>query len=144
MLKQPLFILNFILLIAIGLLNFIATHFYLYWIFWWFDIPIHFLGGFWVGSMAIWFFFFSGFIGWNIKITSKGRVFYISLMSAIIVGLLWEIFEIYATAVIIDKNYPLDTIIDIVMDILGASGAAIYVLLKFLNNKEFAVFDKYE
>ena len=55
-----------------------------------------------------------------------------------------EIFEIYVGVIIIDKNYPLDTIIDIVMDILGASGVAMYVLLKFLNNKKFAIFDKYE
>jgi len=104
---------------------------------------MHFLGGLYIGIMAIWFFFFSGFIGWNIKTVSKARVFYISLISAIMVGLLWEIFEIYAGVVIIDKNYPLDTIIDIIMDILGASGVAMYVLLKF-SNKDFVAFDKYE
>lgn len=104
---------------------------------------MHFLGGLYIGIMAIWFFFFSGFIGWNIKTASKARVFYISLISAIMVGLLWEIFEIYAGVVIIDKNYPLDTIIDIIMDILGASGVAMYVLLKF-SNKDFVAFDKYE
>lgn len=131
MLKQPLFLISFIIISIIGALHYLALKFYLYWVFPWFDILMHFLGGLWVGLIVMWFLFFSGFINKNINETSRVRVFYVSILSVLIVGLLWEVFEFYTGVMILETNYGMDTIIDLIMDILGASVAATYVLVKY-------------
>ena len=136
MLKQPLFITSFVLIIIIGLVHGIATEFYLYWTFPWLDMPMHFLGGLWVGLSAIWYIYFSGYTKMDTKLTRKARIFSISLATVIVVGVLWEVFEIYSGVLLIEKNYGLDTSVDLLMDTIGGVTAFIYVNNKFLKNEQ--------
>lgn len=133
MLKQPLFITSFITLLIVGILHIIATEFYLYWTFPWFDNLMHFLGGLWFGITSIWFFFFSGYAKkFTSKLTAR-NILTVSIASVIVIGVLWELFEIYAGVLTLEIDYPLDTSTDLLMDILGAVVAASYAVLRYTN-----------
>ena len=135
MLKQKLFLEQFILIIIIAVLHFLALQFYLYWTFWWLDILMHFLGGLWVGLTALWFFFFSGYMHKNVNLVRSTKIFLITIASVIVVGVLWEVWELWADLVFINEaGYFLDTSLDMVMDTLGGIVAFIYAK-KHLKNK---------
>lgn len=132
MIKQPLFIEQFILIIIIGIFHHIALQFYLYWVFPWFDMLMHFLGGLWVGLVGIWYVYFSGIIkNINIKSARQMRIFSISIITVVIIGVLWEIFEVYSGVLSIEENYWFDTSLDILMDTSGASAAFLYIRHKY-------------
>lgn len=127
MLKQKLFIQQFMLVAIIAILHFLALQFYLYWTFWWFDIVTHFLGGLWVGLIILWFFFSSGYVYKNLSLVRSTKIFLITIASVIIIGVLWEVWEVLAELVFINEaGYLLDTSLDIIMDILGGITAFIY------------------
>ncbi len=135
MLKQKLFLEQFILIIIIAVLHFLALQFYLYWTFWWLDILMHFLGGLWVGLTALWFFFFSGYMHKNVNLVRSTKIFLITIASVIVVGVLWEVWELWADLVFVNEaGYFLDTSLDMVMDTLGGIVAFIYAK-KHLKNK---------
>lgn len=50
----------FIFVLVILIFQVVAEHFYWYWRIWWFDMPMHFAGGLWVGLSVLWFVFLSG------------------------------------------------------------------------------------
>lgn len=137
MLKQPLFLISFILLLIIGILHNVAIQFFLYWTFPWFDNLMHFLGGLWFGTVSLWYFFFSGFAGrFTLKLSVR-NIFVVSIALAIVIGILWEFFEIYVGATTtLEPDYSLDTAADLLMDTLGAIVAAIYAVWRFQSNKQ--------
>ena len=114
-----------VLVLFIAVVNGLANEFSWYWRIPWLDMPMHFLGGFWVGSVALWFY-------------SPGvfkRSFYIyltSLVAVIVVGTLWELFEfnIDTLTVVSGQNGMLDTSSDIMFDIIGGTVAAAYFIFK--------------
>jgi len=114
--KHPLFISWTLILVTIATLHIFALKFSLYWVFWWFDIPVHFLGGVFVALFALWFFFESGYVQLSRSIK---HVALVAGGSIILVGISWEIFELFA-GVPIEENFVLDTAIDLTMDALGA------------------------
>jgi len=99
----------------------VAQSMYLYWTFWWFDILMHFLGGLWVGLFGLWFVYVSGYVVGTWK--SRVRPFWVALGSVVLIGLLWEVYE-YANHLIFSvpflPQYPADTLLDMVMDGVGA------------------------
>ncbi|MDP6249422.1 MAG: hypothetical protein QGH26_01135 [Candidatus Pacebacteria bacterium] len=136
MLKQPLFLTNFILVLIIGILHISAMQFFLYWTFPWFDNLMHFLGGLWFGIFSIWFFFFSSVAKKFTLQLSARNIFTVSIASVIVIGVLWEIFEIYAGVLVFATDYPLDTSVDLLMDTLGAVTASLYAVWKFQRSKQ--------
>lgn len=136
MLKQEFFKEQAITIAIIGILHILAEKFYLYWVFWWFDILMHFLGGVWVGFLALWFLFFSGFVYKNINSPSKVKIFLMTIATVILVGALWEVFEFYAGLMLFEPNYSFDTSLDMVMDTLGGVFAFIYGRKYFKKEKE--------
>lgn len=115
MVKNKLYRNTFWLLFFIGVLNLFATYLYLYWTSSWFDLLMHFLGGFWVAMVVVslWAVF------------NKNKIVYPKIFSVIlwvtVVGVLWEIFElsIGATELSDGIRFIADTLSDIVMDIIG-------------------------
>ncbi len=124
--KRQLFIFSFVLISLVAGLNKMALNFFLYWRFWWFDIMMHFLGGLWIGSIVLWFYYFSGYIKNPIK--TKKYIFWISVISVVIVGLGWEVFEFLIDANL-REGYFGDTILDLIMDIIGAI-VAYWIIIK--------------
>lgn len=120
MLSRRLLRTLFILIWALAAVHVAATYFYWYWIYRWIDIPMHFLGGVWVGLAALWFWYHSGHID-SKRISMRPLVFV--LLAGLGIGLLWEMYEYvlwYITEESLPSNYVADSILDIIMDVLGA------------------------
>ncbi|MEI6042043.1 MAG: hypothetical protein WCQ00_00545 [bacterium] len=108
--------------------NYYANFYQVYWLFPWFDIPMHILGGIMVGL-----FVQTGIEHFNNRKINKNRVLLVFL-GAIAVGVFWECVEWYFR--ITDGLGPLsriDTIKDVIDDIIG--GALSIWFWRFLFNK---------
>ncbi len=96
--------------------NIIALHFYWYTSLWWFDMPMHFLGGFFIGLFGFYF------------LPDK---FLKVFLFVFLVGIGWEVFE-----VLVDKNIShnpfnlLDTLSDVFFDLSGGLSAIMYLWRK--------------
>jgi len=121
--KKPLLKEIFILATVVALLHVAALELYLYWTVDWFDIVMHFLGGALIGLLAIFAFYISGYI--NFPKDHKGSVFAITLSAVLVVGLGWELWELFLgwTDVLADRG---DTILDLIMDTIGGVVAFLY------------------
>ena len=121
-----------LIIFFIFLLNYLAMEFYWYSSIWYLDMPMHFLGGVWLGFVSIYFLL--------PKEISLKFIFKI-LSIVVFIGAGWEVFEI-----LIDKfvtqdyfNY-LDTISDISFDIAGGLFALLYFLKRIMSLKRSAVY----
>lgn len=118
-----------VLSVVIAFLNYIALTFNLFWIFKWFDIPLHFLGGAFISFLT------SYFILVLKKDLSYTRFLLINIVSVFVFGLLWEIFELLIGSTSInDLVYFSDTGMDFIADFLGAILSS--VLIYFKKNNE--------
>ena len=96
----------------------VGTMFYWYYTIWWFDIPMHFLGGMWVGLFFLY-----------VLNNKKGflKHFFVILSCVLLVGILYELFEIYAHNYIArDPFNSLDTVSDLFFDLAGGALAVLY------------------
>jgi len=129
--KRKFLILIFFLVLVISILNKIGGDFFLYWKFWWYDIVMHFLGGVAIGFIALWYYYFSGYIK---KINKKIPFIYLYTFIVVFsVGIGWEVFE-FLLEVDFSNNYIPDTSLDLIMDILG-SVSSVWFFLKFIKIK---------
>ena len=115
----------FLLIVFISIMNALAFMFSWYWRVPWLDMPMHFLGGLWVGSVALWFY----------SQSIRGKlysIFFVSIGAVLIVGGLWEMFEFSADSLISfsEQNKAIDTASDIMFDIIGGITSAVYFILK--------------
>ena len=88
--------------------------------FWWLDILNHFIGGLFGGLFAIWFFYYSGYVG-SLKILKilQNRIA-VAVFSVFLVAILWEAYEYVLGPFDSYINYPLDTSKDIVIGTFGS------------------------
>lgn len=131
------FIIGF--LIFILLIYALATAKYWFWIIWWFDIPMHFFGGFWAAAV---------FINLGSRFKVQGSRFWVDLILTLsfvaLIGVLWEFFEFiygsFASKAGMDVlsaeamkykgiNLYQDTIKDLFFDLLGGLAVAIISLI---------------
>ena len=127
--EHHLSILVILLAALISSAHILALSFSLYWILWWFDIPMHFFGGLWVALTSFWLYITIG----SDKNPSKRCTALIVLLGVFIVGIGWEIFE-YASGLSLGENFILDTTIDLIMDVLGG-GLGLFYLLSNANTQ---------
>ncbi len=110
---------------ALFYLDHIAQERFYYWLYWWYDIMMHFLGGFLVGSIVLW-----GIARFYTpqKWTTFG-LFTLTALSAATIGLAWEYFEFFSGALILQRGDIVgDTKLDLVMDVSGALVAWLFVM----------------
>ena len=99
----------------LAVVNFFATHFSWYSLLWWFDMPMHFLGG---GVV----FYLSAYV-WTgaLRYVPLWRFLYESLITALLLGLMWEALELF---LYIHYGTPdfvlLDSLSDMCFDLAGA------------------------
>lgn len=114
----------FVTLVLIGIIHICGVMYFWYWKFLWLDILSHFLGGLWVGLMTLWIA--SIFIS-KPSTVKRSNVVILSLVATLVIGIAWEIFEYQAgIAVSTYEKYVGDTILDLIMDTLGALTAGFY------------------
>jgi hypothetical protein len=108
------FTLTFATLVAF--LHLLAIQYYLYWLIWWYDIIMHFLGGVVVASFTGWFTFDL------VKRLGQYKYFILVLGIFLVVAVLWEIFE-YSVGFTYRAfgSYKFDTTKDIIVGLIGAS-----------------------
>ncbi len=112
-----------ILLVVSGVLaglNWYANAHHLYFQFWWFDIVMHFLGGVFSGLAVLWAYHY---FCMRICDQRKARLFLVALMGTLIIGVAWEVFEGVAGIHLIEAHIVSDTLMDLLMDSLGALAA---------------------
>ena len=112
----------------------LALKYYLYWNFDWFDIFMHFWGGFLIGLIFI------SLIQRILPIQqqTKDKSFFVNhyllfvttILVVLVIGLGWELWEIFVgfTDVVEDKG---DTILDLIMDLIGGVFAVLYYYFKY-------------
>jgi hypothetical protein len=135
MLKKPLFIEMVVLVVVVGVLNYIATVKHLYWSTSEFDSVVHFFGGAFVASFFVWFYFFSGFF------VPKSRNFVdflkIAFWGSLFIAVSWEIYElVMGEAEIQQAEYPYDTTLDFIMDLLGILAVVFYAYIREIGNNK--------
>jgi hypothetical protein len=116
---------------VVGILNWVATHFYLYWTVNEFDSLVHFMGGVLVALFFLWLYFHSGFF--EPKKRNFTEYLKVSMLAILFVGVLWEAYELLiGEAKFAGEEYAYDTILDLIMDFLGAIVGCFYGYLKEL------------
>lgn len=129
MLKKPLFKETAILFVLVATLNYVADVYHLYWSIYEFDSVVHFFAGAALASFFIWLYFYSGYF--NPPRRSLRKFLLISFLGAMFVGFSWEIYEfIFKKAMVEAADYPYDTVMDLIMDFLGALVGSFYGYIK--------------
>lgn len=99
------------IIFTILILNTMAMKFHWYFTIWWFDMPMHFLGGFWLGLLIFWLL--------KIKEISLPEIIKI-IIGFLVIAFGWEIFEISIDKIITKNPFnTLDTISDIFFGLSG-------------------------
>ena len=89
-------------------------------------MPMHFLGGFWLGLALIWLF--------SVKELSFKIIFKI-ILGVFFIGILWELFEISIDKTITQNPFNiLDTISDMCFDLAGGALSIIYFFKRIVYN----------
>src|SRR3989344_4332908 len=89
--------------LTIAVLHNLAYAFFWYWKYWWFDVLMHGLGGFFLGSIALWIITFE-----HPEYFKKLLPLFAAVGVTFLVGVLWEVFE-YVIAVSESRSAVLDT-----------------------------------
>ena len=119
---RTIFYISIALIVTIAMLNAAAMHWRLYWTYWWFDIPMHFLGGLWTGLFILWSVYLSGF---PLNFVQRAMsMLTVALLGVVGVGVIWELFELISRATLVSQDaYVTDTVLDLIMDTLGGLAA---------------------
>ncbi len=129
MLKKPLFLEMLILFAVVAGLHIVANIYHLYWSIYEFDSVVHFFAGAAISLFFLWFYFFSDFFSPPKR--NLTNFLLVSLIGAMFVGFSWEIYELIFRQTMVSKiDYPYDTMMDLIMDLLGAVAACFYGYLK--------------
>jgi hypothetical protein len=116
------------LILTILILNTLAMKFHWYFSIWWFDMPMHLLGGFWLGLFIIWLL--------KIKEISLSEIIKI-LLGFLIVALGWEVFEISVDRIITQNPFnTLDTLSDVCFGLGGALLSIFYFEKKIIESSK--------
>jgi hypothetical protein len=112
----------FILIWVIAILHLGAEHYYWYWQYQWFDLPMHLLGGVWLGLASLWVWNHTSYLT-RVKKRVQPTDFVVALVGGVLFGLLWESYE-YLVWTHTERGLPIeyvpDLIMDLCMDTLGA------------------------
>lgn len=104
------------LILAIALVNGLASAYYWYWKMRWFDMPMHFTGGVWIAGVAVWWMYYR----LGERVNKLLPTIAVCIVSAFGVGLVWEVFEAIVSLMTVgDINAIPDTLSDLLFDVLG-------------------------
>ena len=109
------------------LIHIIFSSFSIYYYLRWIDVPMHFLGGLWLGLAGI--YICDRMLPQIFRKKENLSIVAVALLTALIAGSLWEIIELrlFPILKITLINYE-DTPSDIFYNLLGSSAGAIYFI----------------
>lgn len=122
----------FTVVAVVFIFQMLATKFYWYDLLWYFDMPMHYMGGLFIGLLAFYLYLKAKK---NVPLDLNRTILFVVIFS-IIIAVGWEVFE-YVVAITTRGSvlHLLDSVSDIFFDLAGASTAVIYTLFK-INNIE--------
>ena len=129
------FLTSIFLLIIVAALHYGGQYLYLYWRLeaYHYDKFVHLIAGFWVAFTTL-----SIMATTQKDISSAKKLVIISLISTLIIGFLWELFELrIGYTYFSDPNYFIENGSDMIIDVIGGLAGAFYFLRKYktvLNN----------
>jgi hypothetical protein len=127
MFKQKPFYFSLVALIILITLHAVGSYYSWYWVYSWFDVVVHIVSGLWVSLVMLWLASVLGQI--NSLKEYKVKSFLIAFLSAVLFGVVWEIFEnISQTTFTNASGYSLNTAMDILNDGLGGVLAYLYFI----------------
>ncbi len=129
--NRPFVFSIFLIIIALLILHLTALSNFWYWKYWWFDNLLHFLGGFSISLIAI----FYGHRFGHIKISGRSFFLFIGVFVSFVAAILWEIFEYKAGLVFSTQSYPFDTFLDVLMGLMGSLCGVLYSFLMLKNEQ---------
>lgn len=131
MYKLKPFPFSFLVLGLLIILHTVGSYLFWYWAYPGYDILVHIVSGLWVALVILWLAIVLGQI--NSLREYKIKTFLIAFVSAILVGVVWELVENLSQVTFVNAaGYYLNTAIDIVSD--GAGGILAY--LYFIQRKK--------
>ncbi len=123
------------LIVAIAILHTVAIYFYLYYELWWFDILMHFVGGFWTVLFFLWLLVFSGAFLLDVERKNPAILYFLATSFLVIVAVFWEIFELkFGLTSLNDFDYIQDTVSDIFSAFAGGLLASLFFFRKVFKN----------
>ena len=130
LIKHLVFLMFFIFIADI-----IAQKLHWYFSIWWFDMVMHFLGGFWVGLFFIWFFSIKDLPIFQLSLEKADfKLIMKTILFVLSFGILWEFFEIFTHNYIAHDPFNiLDTTSDIFFDLAGGVSAILYYLKNIIH-----------
>jgi hypothetical protein len=106
-------------------IHWVANENALYWVFHWLDIPMHIAGGFTAAMGSIWLIETIRY-GAKLSVERGSQLFVWGISGAFVVGLLWEFLEMYYGLSGFSGIYRIDTIADLINDMIGGVFGVIY------------------
>ncbi|KKR78430.1 MAG: hypothetical protein UU24_C0037G0002 [Candidatus Nomurabacteria bacterium GW2011_GWA2_40_9] len=126
--RKKLFIRLATLMFLIFTANFVANKFYWYSSISYFDMIMHFLGGFWLALAFIWVY--------NKEKLNSINILKV-MLSVLLVGVAWEVFEVLVNQSLAKNLFDaLDTLSDLFFDLFGGVTALYYVSKRIMKKKE--------
>ena len=126
------------LMFIMFIVNTVALKFYWYSSIWYFDMLMHFWGGFWQGLFFIWFFSIKDIsekFRLSLEFKDMNSLIIKTILFVLLIGVLWEFFEFFVNNCIgHDIFNTLDTISDIFFDTAGGTFAIFYFLKRIIFN----------
>ncbi len=120
----------FTIVAGIFIINILATRFHWYSIVWWFDMPMHTIGGFWVALTSLFVYKYRRTT--YADITQPKKLFFVALLCVVAIGLLWEVFEFgMETFGTLDLASPIDSLSDICFDLIGGIAGTLYFIHRY-------------
>lgn len=117
-----------LLIFFIFLLNSLAMEFHWYFSVWYFDMFMHFLGGFWVGLAVLWLV--------RAKEVNAKCILSV-IVGVLVVGILWEVFEVFVDRATANDSFNiLDTTSDIFFDLAGGLLSIFYFKKRIISVPE--------
>lgn len=132
--KFPFIVIPAIIL-PLAVFHAVATYWHLYFHISWLDIPVHVIGGFWVGYTALAIYYHTNVV--TRKRVTFFRIITLSLGSAIALGVTLELFEFIVAQEIARTPFDVfDTLSDVGADIVGGLFAGVFYLLAGYNREQ--------
>ncbi len=110
----------------IFILNSTAQTQFLYWKYWYFDMPMHFLGGVFLGFLAIYVLVFI----FKKPVISKKYLFIFQVfLFVLVLSIAWELYEFFIdhTFTVRNPNY-IDTLSDLFFDLAGGCVSLLFLV----------------
>lgn len=111
------------LMFFIFITDLLAKGFYWYYSISWFDMLMHFLGGFWVGLFFLYVFYDKN---------QFSKKLLAVILGVLLIGVLWEVFEFFLNVIAHDTFSIADTLSDIFFDLVGGFLAIFFYFKKIM------------